>query len=148
MEDLIPRSHPNRIRFFRLQQGYTLKEVAVLLHCSARSVIRWEQGKQNPPIEAVIAISLLLQTPFETLFGKQIALCRQQLSASIAALSDTRTSRYAAGTYERNRTNPSKQSQGVQDTASDQRRDACTSDRSSTTDDLGMAEGRLCSQIG
>lgn len=60
------------LRPIREQRGLTQEELARLAHVSTSTVARAEQGKQNPRLEALVALADALMTTTDELFGRPV----------------------------------------------------------------------------
>lgn len=63
----------NRIREFRIKNGYKQIELAKKLNISQASLSGYETGKYEPDIETLKAMALLFDTTIDYLFGRNVA---------------------------------------------------------------------------
>ena len=60
----------------RLEENYTQKELAEILHVSRQTISSWEVGRTYPDLDVLIAISELYNTPLDDLLKEDSAMVK------------------------------------------------------------------------
>ena len=53
---------PKKLKAYRLERGYTQKELASLMGVSQNAIYNWENGKREPKMETLIKLAKVLKT--------------------------------------------------------------------------------------
>lgn len=60
---------PKKLKAYRLERGYTQKDLASLMGVSQNAIYNWENGKREPKMETLIKLAKVLKTKVLYLTG-------------------------------------------------------------------------------
>lgn len=67
---------PSNLRFLRLLNGYTQKELSSFLHISRQGYSNYEHARRFPSMDILFSLCALFQVPLESLFSSSLPQCK------------------------------------------------------------------------